>query len=173
MSTPEAIRRRCLRCRHGDGDRTGGQPGLRQCPTAQVSAVATSTQAISLATSTSTSSPNILSPEVTPLSAAETFRSHARPVPLDGLREPAEHLAGLGRLLPRPDLLGSLRPNKGVYDFKWIEDGLKKAGETKGKFGFRVMAYCPLVLDDHANRQGLLPGGDAVVHPARPGDRGP
>ena len=38
---------------------------------------------------------------------------------------------------------GRLEPTKGVYDFKWIEDGLKKAGATKGKFGFRVMAWCP------------------------------
>ena len=38
---------------------------------------------------------------------------------------------------------GRLEPAKGVYDFTWIEDGLRRAGETKGKFGFRVMAYCP------------------------------
>ena len=38
---------------------------------------------------------------------------------------------------------GRLEPSKGVYDFTWIEDGLRRAGETKGKFGFRVMAYCP------------------------------
>jgi hypothetical protein len=38
---------------------------------------------------------------------------------------------------------GRLEPSKGAYDFTWIEDGLRRAGETKGKFGFRVMAYCP------------------------------
>ena len=38
---------------------------------------------------------------------------------------------------------GRLEPTRGAYDFTWIEDGLRRAGETKGKFGFRVMAYCP------------------------------
>jgi hypothetical protein len=38
---------------------------------------------------------------------------------------------------------GRLEPSKGAYDFTWIEDGLRRAGESKGKFGFRVMAYCP------------------------------
>lgn len=38
---------------------------------------------------------------------------------------------------------GRIEPQKGVYDFTWFEDGLRRAAETKGKFGFRVMAYCP------------------------------
>lgn len=38
---------------------------------------------------------------------------------------------------------GRLERVKGQYDFRWIEDGLRRAGETKSKFGFRVMAYCP------------------------------
>ncbi|WP_392543281.1 DUF4832 domain-containing protein [Oryzobacter telluris] len=38
---------------------------------------------------------------------------------------------------------GRLEPQKGAFDFKWIEDGLSKAGAAKSKFGFRVMAYCP------------------------------
>ena len=112
-------------------------------PVAQVSAAATSTQAVSLATSTTTSTPNILSPEVTPLSAGETS---------DPLRGQYRWM-GYGSqpsTWPASDVYyrdqtywGRLEPTKGVYDFKWIEDGLKKAAETKGKFGFRVMAWCP------------------------------
>jgi hypothetical protein len=105
-------------------------------PIAQVGAVATST-------STSTSTPTVLSPEVTSLSAAETS---------DPLRGQYRWM-GYGSqpsTWPATDVYyrdqtywGRLEPTKGVYDFKWIEDGLKKAGETKGKFGFRVMAWCP------------------------------
>ena len=38
---------------------------------------------------------------------------------------------------------GRLERTKGVYDFSYIETGLKAAAAKKGKFGFRVMAYCP------------------------------
>lgn len=38
---------------------------------------------------------------------------------------------------------GRLEPQKGVYDFKWIDDGIRRANESRSKFGFRVMAYCP------------------------------
>lgn len=38
---------------------------------------------------------------------------------------------------------GRMEQTQGVYDFRWIEDGLARAGAVKGKFGFRVMAYCP------------------------------
>jgi hypothetical protein len=38
---------------------------------------------------------------------------------------------------------GRLERTPGVYDFSYIESGLKAAAATKGKFGFRVMSYCP------------------------------
>ena len=38
---------------------------------------------------------------------------------------------------------GRLERTKGVYDFSVLEAGLKKAGDVKGKFGFRVFSYCP------------------------------
>ena len=38
---------------------------------------------------------------------------------------------------------GRLEQTKGTYDFRWIDEGLGRAGAVKGKFGFRVMAYCP------------------------------
>ena len=51
---------------------------------------------------------------------------------------------------PSPDIYyrdqvywGRLERTKGVYDFSYLETGLKKAGEARGKFGFRVFSYCP------------------------------
>ncbi|MFQ6172191.1 DUF4832 domain-containing protein [Oryzobacter sp. R7] len=38
---------------------------------------------------------------------------------------------------------GRLEQTKGTYDFRWIDEGLARAGAVGGKFGFRVMAYCP------------------------------
>jgi len=38
---------------------------------------------------------------------------------------------------------GRLERTPGAYDFSYIDAGLKAAGDTKGKFGFRVMSYCP------------------------------
>ncbi|NHA68273.1 cell wall-binding repeat-containing protein [Phycicoccus flavus] len=38
---------------------------------------------------------------------------------------------------------GMLEPTKGAYDFRRIDAGLAAAGAVKGKYGFRVMAYCP------------------------------
>lgn len=38
---------------------------------------------------------------------------------------------------------GRVETAPGVYDWSWFEAGLQSAASTKGKFGFRVMAYCP------------------------------
>ena len=51
---------------------------------------------------------------------------------------------------PAPDLYerdrsywGRLEPTRGAYDFSPLDAGLADVGAVKGKFGFRVMAYCP------------------------------
>ena len=108
-----------------------------------MSAVATSTQAVSLATSTSTSTPNVLSPEVTSLSAAETSDPLRGQYRWMGYGSQPSTWPAIDVYYRDQTYWGRLEPTKGVYDFKWIEDGLKKAAETKGKFGFRVMAWCP------------------------------
>lgn len=38
---------------------------------------------------------------------------------------------------------GMLEPTRGDYDFGVIEDGLQKAAADGGRFGFRVVAWCP------------------------------
>ena len=38
---------------------------------------------------------------------------------------------------------GRIEPADDQWDFTWIDAGLAAAGERGGKFGFRVMAYCP------------------------------
>lgn len=38
---------------------------------------------------------------------------------------------------------GRLAPKPGEYDFTWIESGLAEAQRRGGRFGFRVMTYCP------------------------------
>lgn len=36
-----------------------------------------------------------------------------------------------------------IEPSPGVYDFSWFDKGLARAHELNGRFGFRVMAWCP------------------------------
>ena len=36
-----------------------------------------------------------------------------------------------------------IEPSPGVYDFHWFDEGLARAHELGGRFGFRVMAWCP------------------------------
>jgi hypothetical protein len=36
-----------------------------------------------------------------------------------------------------------IEPTQGTYDFTWFDRGLADAGARGGKFGFRVMAWCP------------------------------
>lgn len=38
---------------------------------------------------------------------------------------------------------GRIEKADNAWDFSWIETGLAEAGARGGKFGFRVMAYCP------------------------------
>ncbi|PKW26528.1 DUF4832 domain-containing protein [Phycicoccus duodecadis] len=38
---------------------------------------------------------------------------------------------------------GRLEPSRGVYDFSMIDAGIASAEAQRGKFSFRVMAYCP------------------------------
>lgn len=56
---------------------------------------------------------------------------------------------------------GRLERTKGAYDFSYIEAGLKKAGAVKGKFGFRVVTYCPgcwmELREDRASFPPVLP----------------
>ena len=38
---------------------------------------------------------------------------------------------------------GRIEPSDGAYDFSWFDAGLAAAEARGGRFGFRVMAYCP------------------------------
>lgn len=38
---------------------------------------------------------------------------------------------------------GRVEQQRGRYDFTWFDNGVRRAAETQGRFGFRVMAYCP------------------------------
>ena len=38
---------------------------------------------------------------------------------------------------------GRIEPADNQWDFTWLDHGLAEAGARGGKFGFRVMAYCP------------------------------
>ena len=38
---------------------------------------------------------------------------------------------------------GRIEPADNAWDFTWLDAGLAEAGARGGKFGFRVMAYCP------------------------------
>ncbi len=38
---------------------------------------------------------------------------------------------------------GRIEKSDNAWDFSWIDSGLAEAGARGGKFGFRVMAYCP------------------------------
>jgi hypothetical protein len=38
---------------------------------------------------------------------------------------------------------GRIEPADNQWDFSWLDRGLAEAGARGGKFGFRVMAYCP------------------------------
>lgn len=48
---------------------------------------------------------------------------------------------------------GRLEPADDQWDFGWLDAGLAAAGERGGKFGFRVMAYCPGCWMNH--REGF------------------
>lgn len=53
-----------------------------------------------------------------------------------------------------------------MWDFSWIESGLAEAGSRGGKFGLRVMAYCPGCWME--NRAGFPPITPSLV-PRQPG----
>jgi hypothetical protein len=64
---------------------------------------------------------------------------------------------------------GKLERTKGAYDFSAIEAGLKKAGDAKGKFGFRVTAYCPgCWMEMRADRASFPPVTPTYL-PVQPG----
>jgi hypothetical protein len=56
---------------------------------------------------------------------------------------------------------GKLERQQGVYDFSVIEAGLQNAAAARGKFGFRVFAYCPgcwmETREDHASFPPVTP----------------
>ena len=92
---------------------------------------------------------------------------------------------------PSPDLYyrdqvywGKLERQKDAYDFSVIEAGLKNAAAARGKFGFRVVAYCPSCwMEFRADRASFPPvtppylpvqAGTATFHdPADPDGAGP
>jgi hypothetical protein len=41
-----------------------------------------------------------------------------------------------------------IEPTRGTYDWSWFDQGLADAGARGGKFGFRVMAWCPYCWRD-------------------------
>jgi hypothetical protein len=106
--------------------------------------LATSTPAVASAPSTAgtTAGNTVLTPTLTSLSAAE------QPNPLRGEYRWIGQSSPLG--LDDPDSYdrdrvywGRLEAKRDSYDFTWIENGLADAASRQGKFGFRVMAYCP------------------------------
>ncbi|HET7823221.1 MAG TPA: DUF4832 domain-containing protein [Ornithinibacter sp.] len=64
---------------------------------------------------------------------------------------------------------GKLERTKGAYDFSSIEAGLKKAGDAKGKFGFRVVAYCPGCWMEMREDQTAFPPVTPTYLPVQPG----
>jgi Domain of unknown function (DUF4832) len=64
---------------------------------------------------------------------------------------------------------GRLERTKGAYDFSNIEAGLKKAGDAKGKFGFRVVAYCPGCWMELREDQTAFPPVTPTYLPVLPG----
>jgi Domain of unknown function (DUF4832) len=64
---------------------------------------------------------------------------------------------------------GRLERTKGAYDFTWVEDGLRRAGETRGKFGFRVMAYCPGCWMESRTDKAAFPPVTPGFLPRQPG----
>ncbi|RYC07409.1 DUF4832 domain-containing protein [Nocardioides zhouii] len=53
---------------------------------------------------------------------------------------------------------GRIEPADGQWDFTWLDAGLAEAGERGGKFGFRVMAYCPgCWMNYRADRPAVTP----------------
>ena len=53
---------------------------------------------------------------------------------------------------------GRIEKADNVFDFAWIEAGLADAGARGGKFGFRVMAYCPgCWMDSRADFPAVTP----------------
>ena len=39
-----------------------------------------------------------------------------------------------------------IEPTRGTYDWSWFDQGMADVGAHGGKFGFRVMAWCPVLL---------------------------
>ena len=81
---------------------------------------------------------------------------------------------------PTPDLYyrdqvywGKLERQQGVYDFSVIEAGLKNAGAVKGKFGFRVFAYCPGCWMEHRADHASFPPVTPPYLPVQPGTAQP
>lgn len=65
---------------------------------------------------------------------------------------------------------GRLEPTRGAYDFSTLDTGLADAGSVRGKYGFRVMAYCPgCWMDSRADLPAVVP----AWMPVQPGTRIP
>jgi hypothetical protein len=64
---------------------------------------------------------------------------------------------------------GRLERTKGVYDFSYIDAGLKQAGDARGKFGFRVLAYCPSCWMELREDPVAFPPVTPTYLPVQPG----
>jgi len=64
---------------------------------------------------------------------------------------------------------GRLERTKGVYDFSYIDAGLKQAGDARGKFGFRVLAYCPSCWMELREDSVAFPPVTPTYLPVQPG----
>lgn len=65
---------------------------------------------------------------------------------------------------------GRLEPTRGSYDVSTLEAGLAEAGAARGKYGFRVMAYCPgCWMESRADLPPVVP----AWMPVQPGTRIP
>ncbi|MGG5259716.1 FG-GAP-like repeat-containing protein [Phycicoccus avicenniae] len=65
---------------------------------------------------------------------------------------------------------GRLEPTRGSYDLRTLDAALAEAGATRGKLGFRVMAYCPgCWMDSRPDLPPVVPDW----MPVQPGTRIP
>jgi hypothetical protein len=64
---------------------------------------------------------------------------------------------------------GRLERTRGAYDFSYIETGLKAAAAARGKFGFRVFAYCPGCWMEKREDQAAFPPVTPTYLPVQAG----
>ena len=127
--------------------------------------VADSATAATVAPATKTFTKSIYSPSIdlpNPLRGQYQWMGYPSQLP-DTWRQPAD-------VYYRDQVYwGRLERTKGAYDFSYIEAGLKKAGDARGKFGFRVVAYCPGCWMELRDDKAAFPPVTPTYLPVQPG----